>query len=316
MNDIETIPPWNTGTPTTPHRTYVVFYETSDGGYYGLATWTGERWIASCTKNTDAPAAWMWLPDGPTGGGAGQPRKVVIELNPPWPTDADVDEYLKREGLRRGDGEVENYVGFARERAELARVTAETVASAAIPPEMMGEPGSLAEARTFDQLYCRGPFLGSPVPEPEVRLPADWRERRTADEDCGGDFIEAHAEPGSIGAELAERLDRPGPREVLVVAGAPDLRGVPERLALPEGRAYVMVLADDDPIVKQLRAPEPMSMSVSVRAPEVCCTLCGLTVALDERVVGQASGPRGVILHDDEVAHQRCLARAVKEQEE
>ena len=78
------------------------------------------------------------------------------------------------------------------------------------------------------------------------------------------DFIEAHAEPGSIGAELAERLDRPGPREVLVVAGATDLRGVPERLALPEGRAYVMVLADDDPIVSQLRTPEPMSMSVSV----------------------------------------------------
>lgn len=122
--------------------------------------------------------------------------------------DADVAEYLAREGLRcaggemacyagdEDDGEVENHVGFARERAELARVTAETVASAAIPPEMMGEPGSLAEARTFDQLYCRGPFLGSPVPEPEVRLPADWRERRTANEDCDGGELYDPAEHG------------------------------------------------------------------------------------------------------------------------
>jgi len=192
MNDNTEIPsPWNTGTPTTPHRVYVVFYEHPDGGYYGLATWTGERWLPCCEENTDAPTAWMWLPDGPTGLGAGQPRKVVIELDPPWPTDADVDEYLKREGLRRGDGEMTCYAG---------------------------------------------------------------------DED----FIEAHAEFGSIGAELAERLDRPGPREVLVVAGATDLRGVPERLALPFGRQYVMVLADDDPIVKMLRNPAPMSMSMSV----------------------------------------------------
>lgn len=84
------------------------------------------------------------------------------------------------------------------------------------------DAGSLADARTADELYRRGPFLGEPVPDPEVRY---------------------------------------APREV-------------------------------------------------------CCTLCGLVVPPDERVVGQASGPRGVILLDDEVAHQRCLAQAVKEQGE
>lgn len=37
------------------------------------------------------------------------------------------------------------------------------------------------------------------------------------------------------------------------------------------------------------------------------CMLCGCRTTLDNRVVGQASGPRGVILHDDEIAHATCL---------
>lgn len=37
------------------------------------------------------------------------------------------------------------------------------------------------------------------------------------------------------------------------------------------------------------------------------CVLCGLGVGTADRVVGQASGPHGVILHDDEIAHASCL---------
>ena len=219
MNDT----PWNTDTPSTPHRVYVVFYAALGGGYYGLATWTGERWLPLCDENTDAPTAWMWLPDGPTGPGAGQVKKIVVTLDPPWPTDADVDEYLKREGLRRGDGEMTCYAGD-EDDGEVEGY---------IGCERHGGSGTAADCTCM--------------------MPLDE------------DFIEGHAEPGSIGAELAERLDRPGPREVLVVAaGVPDLRGVPERLALADGRGYVMVLADDDPIVKMLRKSEPMSMSCTV----------------------------------------------------
>lgn len=40
------------------------------------------------------------------------------------------------------------------------------------------------------------------------------------------------------------------------------------------------------------------------------CTLCGGDTYPHERVVGQASGPRGVILHDGEIAHATCLEDA------
>lgn len=45
------------------------------------------------------------------------------------------------------------------------------------------------------------------------------------------------------------------------------------------------------------------------------CMLCGgwvddLDRASNNVVVGQASGPDGVILHDDEVAHRTCYLRA------
>ena len=40
------------------------------------------------------------------------------------------------------------------------------------------------------------------------------------------------------------------------------------------------------------------------------CTLCDGDTYPHDRVVGQASGPHGVILHDDEIAHAECLAAA------
>lgn len=62
-------------------------------------------------------------------------------------------------------------------------------------------------------------------------------------------------------------------------------------------------------------AGSPVSGFVPVAAAQradgaVPCTLCGTSVPLAERVVGQASGPRGVILHDGEVAHAACLEAA------
>lgn len=40
------------------------------------------------------------------------------------------------------------------------------------------------------------------------------------------------------------------------------------------------------------------------------CALCGDQIPLDELVTGQASGPRGVVLHDGEVAHRECFEEA------
>ena len=42
----------------------------------------------------------------------------------------------------------------------------------------------------------------------------------------------------------------------------------------------------------------------------VRCVLCGCDIPWAELVTGQASGPRGVILHDGEVAHARCFQGA------
>lgn len=62
-------------------------------------------------------------------------------------------------------------------------------------------------------------------------------------------------------------------------------------------------------------ASSPVAGYVPVSRPPPACTLCGLDVPGAEAVVGQASGPRGVILHDDEVAHRSCLERARRGEE-
>ena len=69
---------WQTGPPPVPHRIYVVFYE---GGFYGLATWTGGGWLPFADENVGVSVeGWMFLPDGPGARGAGQPRKTVVRL--------------------------------------------------------------------------------------------------------------------------------------------------------------------------------------------------------------------------------------------
>lgn len=69
--------------------------------------------------------------------------------------------------------------------------------------------------------------------------------------------------------------------------------------------------------VERHHAPEPDADedcdrgAAQVRVyPDPPCTLCGVPVASHQRVVGQASGPQGTILHDDEIAHRDCLDRA------
>lgn len=69
---------WNTGDPPIPCRTYVCFYDDPDGACYDLVTWTGSWWLGH--QGEPPPTAWMFLPDGPTGPGAGQPKPIKVRV--------------------------------------------------------------------------------------------------------------------------------------------------------------------------------------------------------------------------------------------
>ena len=77
------------------------------------------------------------------------------------------------------------------------------------------------------------------------------------------------------------------------------------RNVLPHSPA---MCADLRAMLDQIAADDPDSTQ------KVSCVLCGREVGPADRVVGQASGAAGIILHDDESAHRACLDHARQEQ--
>jgi len=115
-----------------------------------------------------------------------------------------------------------------------------------------------------------------------------------------------------LGNKISEARTKGDQRMIALLEGSHKLARMAEAARATElgiGLRALLDVADDadDGAAKDYSDGFLLSRELALPAVAGACVLCDRPVTEAERVTGQASGPRGVVLHDGEVAHAPCF---------